>query len=489
MKKILMALLTFIAIIGGCLVGVQAKEQPTLLVGTNSGYPPYEFYVTNNKNQKELVGYDVDIAKIIAQELKMKVKFVDMDFDSITTSLLAGKVDIGMAGLVDTPERRQSVAFSKPYMKTRTVVIYQKGHDDYKKAAVLKNKKIVTQIGTVQADAANYLNKDGALLLPAINDGVLSIESKQADAMLIAQISAQNIVAQKPHLAYAPLEGVPEQYKYDGASVALAKGNPLKGKIDKIITRLQKDGTLDKLYLKNSKLAAQVDEQASTSKLGVLLNFSFLKNPNLVQDIGRGVVTTLSIAFLGVLIGIFAGVFLAIAKLSDSKVARALATIYINYVRGTPLLLQLMILFYGIPLIFEGVNLPSFLVGVIAVGLNSAAYVAEIYRGGIQSVDQGQFEAARSLGLNKWDTLKMIILPQATKNILPTLGNEFIVIIKETSIVSVIAIQDLMFYAKQAGSTTYNYLPPLIIAGLIYFIVTYLLTKLVNLWEGSLSHD
>lgn len=488
MKKIIMAMLATIAIITGSLIGVQAQDQPTLLVGTNSGYPPYEFYATKD-NKKELIGYDVDLANIIAKELKMKVKFIDMDFDAVISSLMSHKVDIGMAGLVDTPARRQSVDFSKPYMKTRTVVLYQKGHEDLRKLDVLKKQKIVAQVGTVQADAATYLNKNGALLLPAINDGVLSVESKQADAMLVAEISAKNIVAQKPNLAYTPLEGVPEQYKLDGASVALPKGSPLKSKIDNIITKLEKDGTLNKLYLKNSKLAGQVNEKQSDSKLNAFFNFSFLKDHNLVKEIGVGVMTTMAIALLGILIGIVVGIVLAIGKLSDSKIARGIATVYINYVRGTPLLLQLMILFYGIPLLFEGINPPSFLVGVIAVGLNSAAYVAEIYRGGIQSVDSGQFEAARSLGLTKWDTLKEIILPQATKNILPTLGNEFIVIIKETSIVSIIAIKDLMFYAKQVGSTTYNYLPPLIIAGIIYFIVTYTLTKLVDLLEGRLRND
>ena len=230
------------------------------------------------------------------------------------------------------------------------------------------------------------------------------------------------------------------------------------------------------------------------SKIDQLYDFDFLLNPEILMGFASGIGTTLSVAFFGVLIGIFLGVFLAIGKLLGNKPVKALCTIYINFVRGTPLLIQLYMIYYIPDFILNAyglgtLGLNGYVVGIVAVGLNSAAYVAEIFRGGILSVDKGQFEAASSLGFDYKKTLRLIILPQALKNILPTLGNEFIVVIKETAIISVIATKDLMFYANQIRSTTGNPFAALIFAALIYFIIIYVLSKLVKMWEEKLQND
>lgn len=220
-----------------------------------------------------------------------------------------------------------------------------------------------------------------------------------------------------------------------------------------------------------------------------LYDFSFLLNKEVVMGFISGIGTTISIAFLGVLIGIIIGIFLAIGKLLGNKPIRAICVSYINFVRGTPLLLQLTMVYYIPTYFFPGISLPSYLAGVIAIGLNSAAYVAEIYRGGILSIDKGQLEAARSLGMNYKQSLKLIIIPQATKNVLPTLGNEFISVIKETAIVSVIATKDLMFYANQIRNTTSNPFPSLFLAAMIYFVIVMGLTKVVEKVEEKLKND
>ncbi|MEG0283787.1 MAG: amino acid ABC transporter permease [Erysipelotrichales bacterium] len=220
-----------------------------------------------------------------------------------------------------------------------------------------------------------------------------------------------------------------------------------------------------------------------------LYDFSFLANKGVLIDFFKGLGTTMSIALFGVIIGIIIGIILAIFKLSNSKILRGIATSYINFVRGTPLILQMYFIFYVPALINPSLDFPPFLAGVVAVGLNSAAYVAEIFRGGILSVDKGQTEAARSLGLNHKKTLSMIIVPQAFKTVLPSLGNEFINVIKETAIISVIGAHDLMYYGKQAGTLTLNPYPGLILAGVMYFVVVYILTKLVGLLERRLQND
>lgn len=219
-----------------------------------------------------------------------------------------------------------------------------------------------------------------------------------------------------------------------------------------------------------------------------LSGFSFLTEPSVWQDFLNGTILTLSISFFGVLIGIVLGILIGIGRLIGNKAVRAICVSYVNIYRGTPLLLQVYIMYFGIPEL-TGYKIEAYIAGVIAIGLNSAAYISEIYRGGILSVDKGQTEAARSLGLSQNKTLRLIILPQATKNILPSLGNEFISIIKETAIVSVIALKDITYYAKQIGSTSYDYIPPLLMAGAIYFTLVIGLTKVVEIFERKLKND
>ena len=221
----------------------------------------------------------------------------------------------------------------------------------------------------------------------------------------------------------------------------------------------------------------------------------------------EGVENTLILSFFTVLFGTILGTLMAMARMSKfapfSKFAplrkfmplRWLATAYIEFFRGTPLMVQLMFIFYGLPMI--GVTFPSvsfipdfdrFAAGVVAMSLNSCAYVAEVIRSGIQAVDKGQMEAARSLGFHHKQAMTLVILPQAVRNILPALGNEFVTIIKESSIVSVIGIADLMYRTKGVIAKTYNSLECLAIAALIYFVLTFVGGRLIALMERKMAH-
>ncbi len=196
----------------------------------------------------------------------------------------------------------------------------------------------------------------------------------------------------------------------------------------------------------------------------------------------QGTRNTILLAFLAVFFGGILGVILALMRRSQIKPVKFLATAYIEFIRGTPLLVQLFIIFYGLPVI-TGMRFPDFVAGVIALTINSAAYIAEIIRAGIQSIDRGQMEAARSLGMPHGMAMRFIIIPQAFKNILPALGNEFIVVIKESAIVSVIGIYDIMRSANIVRGITYRPFEPLIVAALIYFILTFTLSNLLGIME------
>ena len=203
----------------------------------------------------------------------------------------------------------------------------------------------------------------------------------------------------------------------------------------------------------------------------------------------KGLLVTLEITFFAVLIGIILGFIIAVIrttydKTRKFKVLNAICKLYITIIRGTPVVLQLLIIYY---VVFATVAVDKVLAAVVAFGLNSAAYVAEIVRSGIMSVDPGQMEAGRSLGFTYGKTMWYIVLPQAFKNILPALGNEFIVLLKETSVSGYIALADLTKGGEYIRSRTYDAFMPLIAVALIYLGIVMLLTYLVNKLERRLS--
>lgn len=202
-----------------------------------------------------------------------------------------------------------------------------------------------------------------------------------------------------------------------------------------------------------------------------------------------GVKITILLSLLSLIIGTSLGGLLSLLRLSKFKILNVLASIYIELVRGTPMMVQIALVYFGSYVVL-GVDIDSFLAALIAVSLNSAAYVAEIIRSGIQAVDKGQWEASKSLGLSRSQTMRYIILPQAIKNILPALANEFVTLIKETAVASTIGVLDLMHASKIVQSNSYKAFEPLIIVAAIYFMMTFTISKLVGTLERRLSyHD
>ena len=192
---------------------------------------------------------------------------------------------------------------------------------------------------------------------------------------------------------------------------------------------------------------------------------------------------TLLISLFAVLLGLVLGVLAAFGRLSKFKPAKWIAGAYVDIIRGTPTMVQILIIYY---IIFQNLNIEAWIVGVIAFGINSGAYIAEIVRGGILSVNIGQTEAGRSLGLTQSQTMTYIIMPQAMKNILPALCNEFIVLIKETAVIGMINNIDLVGAAKKVQSLTYDFTVPLISIAVIYYVVIKIFTILLNILENHM---
>ena len=231
-----------------------------------------------------------------------------------------------------------------------------------------------------------------------------------------------------------------------------------------------------------SNLFADVDSAS-------FFNFSFL--PKYLPAFLKGVEYTLLLSIVSVALAVIPALLLAIMRLSKNGLVRGISGAYIAVFRSTPLLVQLSIIYFGLfhfitlprYLLFGFISINRFIPGVVALALNSSAYVAEIFRAGILAVDVGQTEAARSLGLSKWKALKLVVLPQAIKNVLPAIANEIVTMVKESSICSSLGMAELMFAAQNVAGNTYITLAPFVFAAIIYFCINYPASKAIEAIE------
>ena len=210
--------------------------------------------------------------------------------------------------------------------------------------------------------------------------------------------------------------------------------------------------------------------------------------PSLLQ----GALITIEVTSLSVFFGTIIGIFVALGKMSSRKALRWPSMTYIDVIRGTPLLVQILLFYYGIPGLISGLTgqplrVDPILAGVFVCSINSGAYVAEIVRAGIQSVDRGQMEAARSLGMTHSQSMKKIILPQAFKNILPPMGNEFIVLLKDSSLLAIIGVPELLQSGRLYIATTFASFPVYIGVALVYLVLTLSISKLIDYLERRLG--
>ena len=200
--------------------------------------------------------------------------------------------------------------------------------------------------------------------------------------------------------------------------------------------------------------------------------------------VGAGI--TVQITAISVGLGLVIGMFVGIARICHVKVLRALATVYIDFLRGTPLLVQIFLIYFALPMVV-GQRVDPFIAAITACGINSGAYIAEIFRAGIQAIDEGQMEAGRSLGMSWVQTMRYIIVPQAFKNVIPPLGNEFIALLKDSSLVSVIGFEELTRRGQLIIARTYGSLEIWITVALIYLVMTLTISRLVSYMEKRLA--
>ncbi|HDA1265780.1 TPA: ABC transporter permease subunit [Staphylococcus aureus] len=445
------------------------KERGELRVGLSADYAPMEFEHTVN-GKTEYAGVDIDLAKKIAKDNNLKLKIVNMSFDSLLGALKTGKIDIIISGMTSTPERKKQVDFSDSYMMTKNIMLVKKDKvNEYKDIKDFNNKKVGAQKGTEQEKIAQTEIENASITsLSRLPDVILALKSGKVEGAVVEKPVAEAYLKQNPKLGISNVKFNEEE---KDTVIAVPKDSPkLLSQINKTIKEVKDKGLIDK-YMTNAANAMN-DDSGFISKYGSF----FLK----------GIKITILISLIGVALGSILGAFVALMKLSKIKIISWIASIYIEILRGTPMLVQVFIVFFGITAAL-GLDISALVCGTIALVINSSAYIAEIIRAGINAVDKGQMEAARSLGLNYRQTMKSVIMPQAIKNILPALGNEFVTLIKESSIVSTIGVGEIMFNAQVVHGISFDPFTPLIVAAALYFVLTFVLTRIMNMIEGRLN--
>ena len=427
----------------GADVATSAKgiENP-LIVATNAEFEPFEYKVGGN-----YCGIDMEAAKLLADYLGKTLVVMDMDFDSVITNVESGLCHIGMAGLTITADRSQAVQFSIPYYGT-------------------------TQMIVVRSDDTTF---DGCTTKEDVENVLSSLENVKAGAQ--TSTTGFYYIQGSADFGFDGFENI-KLNAYDSA--ALAVTDMINGAIDFIV--------VDKAPA--NSLVQKINQQDSFGAKWNLFVRSFEEYEG-GKTILEGLKNTMLIAVLGLLIGIVIGTIISVIKVMprENKVAKFfgyIGDLYVTVFRGTPLVVQLLI-FYYILFPAMGLKIDSLIVAIVAFGMNSGAYVAEIMRGGIQSIDKGQFEAGRALGLSYGTTMSKIVLPQAVKNILPTLGNEFIALIKDTSVVGFIATLDITQALKRIGSQNYEFIVPYLLLALIYLVIVLIITAIVKLIERRMN--
>ena len=455
------------------ITGCMRKEQEELTLVTEAGFAPYEYY-----SKGEIVGVDIEIAQKIAKNLGKKLVIKDVAFDSIINEVKTKKSDIGAAGISYTEERAREVAFTDNYSVSKQVIIVNK--DSYITSKENLTGKVAVQLGTT---ADSYLTKNTNVtlirekkFLAAIQD----LKDGKVNAVVMDELPAKKLITSDMKILSEPL--VTDSY-----GMVVAKENTkLLESCNKVIKQMKESGEIDKILLKHMGQSDEIEEKTSVFDRF----YQSVIYDNRYQYILEGLKNTLIIAVGAVMLGILLGTLLAfIRHYHDEtgylKVFNAISKAYIHIIRGTPSILQLMIIYY---VIFKNVSISIVLVGILAFGINSAAYVAEIIRAGLNSVDKGQIEAGYALSLNYRQVMMKIVFPQAIRNILPALGNEFITLVKETSVGAYIGIVELTKASDIIASRTYDYFFPLILIAVIYFAITFSLSKLISIMEKRLNY-
>lgn len=447
------------------------KTNGTFVIATDTTFAPFEFQ-QNGQN----VGIDMDLLQAIAANQGFEVDVRPLGFDAALQAVQSGQADAVIAGMSVTDERRQVFDFSDPYFESGIQMAVQTSNSDITSYADLAGKVVAVKTGTEGATFAQGLADQYGFELHQFSDS----------ADMYNEVTTGNAVAafeDYPVLQYGIQQGLDLKTVTDpepGASYGFAVNKGQNARLLELFNEglaAAKDtgvyqAILDR-YLKSEDAAG--DQGGFLALVGQAM-------PALLAGLGYTLIATALAIVLGMLLGLLFG-FL---KLSGNPIARFLASAYVNIFRGTPVLVQAFFFYFGVPAA-TGITLDALTAGVITLSLNAGAYITEIVRGGVQSVDPGQMEASRSLGLGWGKSMRKVVLPQAFKIMTPSLINQFIITLKDTSLLSVLGLAELTYQGRIIIASTFRSFEIWLLVGAVYFIVIWLLTVLSNYADRKLN--
>nr|WP_245339070.1 amino acid ABC transporter substrate-binding protein/permease [Paenibacillus shirakamiensis] len=447
---------------------VSAESGKTYQIGTDVTFAPFEFQDAQN----HFVGIDMDLLAAIAKDQNFKYEIKSLGFNAAVQALETHQVDGVIAGMSITDERKQKFDFSDPYFDSGVIMAVRKDRTDIQNYADLKGKKVAVKTGTEgYRFAESIAAKNGFTIVPF-----------DESAQMYEDVKTGNSVAcfdDYPVLAYGVnqnngLKTVTEKEKGASYGFAVDKGQnaELLQKFNAGLTHLRESGEYQKIldkYIGSNAVTAQ------TQTRGELLLESL---PSLLKGLGK----TLLYTIVSLIVAFILGLIFGFMKVGQNKWLRGAATVFVDLFRGIPLLVLAFFIYFGIPQAF-GFTMPLFLAAVLTLSLNAGAYMTEIIRGGIQSIDMGQMEAARSLGLPYRKAMMKIIIPQAIRIMVPSFINQLVITLKDTSILSAIGLVELTQSGKIIIARTLASFDIWLEVAIIYLIIITVLTKISNRLE------
>ncbi len=476
------AFVKFLIIIGGVFAygNLLCEDLPELrwAADAESG-APYVFQ--NPENPSELIGFEVEIIDAIARELKMKPVHVQQQWDNLIPGLERGDYDVVINGIEITEDRLVVVNFSRPYFVTYLQLVVRTENQDIKSMTECRGKAVGTLAGSF---AEKYMNE----MVGGINvkgyeseaNAYLDLKNGRLDAVLIDYPVAKEYALPEPALKFvgSPIGMIEYGLVIKKNDAALLK------KINNALSLMLKSGELEKIYRKwellddflkkwidttvKKELAGQGGSTRPKSILKQPRDFNFYMG--LMPELLEGACYTIVISILAMLLAVILGLIVSLVRIYAPPPFSQMALGYVELIRGTPLLIQLYFIFFVFPNHF-GITFSPFVAGVISLGLNYAAYEAENYRAGIFSVPKGQMEAAIALGMTRGQALRHIIVPQAIRLVIPPITNDFISLLKDSSLVSVITMVELTKASQLITSRTFDYLGVYLITAAIYLLI------------------
>ncbi|WP_280737497.1 MULTISPECIES: ABC transporter permease subunit [unclassified Enterococcus] len=475
-------------------------------VGMEAGYAPFNWTQTNDSHGAVPIfgskdayagGYDVQIAKKIAEGLDKELVIVQTQWDGLAPALQSGKIDAIIAGMSPTEERKKEIDFTDPYYESHLVVVVQKDspYADAEKLADLEGAKITAQLNTFHYTVIDQIpgvkkeqaQKDFSAMRVALASGIIDgYVSERPEG-----VTATSVNSNLAMVEFSEANGFQTNPEDVQVAVGMRKNDADLVKVNEILATISLDeqtALMDAAIEEQPSASAQEDDSLLDDFKQIISQYGTL----FLRGAGLTLFIALFATIAGTGIGLLVGVFRTLPEAENpvkrflQKIGNGLLTIYIEVFRGTPMMVQAMVIFYGLALAF-GINLNRTLAAVLIVSINTGAYMSEIVRGGIFAVDPGQFEAAQAIGMNHRQTMLKVILPQVIRNILPATGNEIVINIKDTAVLSVISVGDLFFQGSAASGTNLQFFQTFTIIGIIYLVMTVSATQILRLVERKID--